>query len=180
EKTPKLKYVRKKADSDTSPKQKPVQANKGTGIKTKDKVAKSDKKKQPAKMPKAKGYTDEGTGTIPRVPDVPIYACESNKESWRDSDEEDDEDAFEEEANINDDDNDKSDDERTESDNDVIPNPNKTNVEHDLEEEEYDDEFNLEKDENIDEEEDDEVTKEFCFYFCEEWCNTPKMAHSEI
>nr|GEW41201.1 uncharacterized mitochondrial protein AtMg00810-like [Tanacetum cinerariifolium] len=180
EKTPKQKYVRKKADSDTSPKQKPVQANKGTGIKTKDKVAKSDKKKQPAKMPKAKGYTDEGTGTIPRVPDVTIYACESNKESWRDSDEEDDEDDFEEEANINDDDNDKSDDERTESDNDVIPNPNKTNVEYDVEEEEYDDEFNLEEDENIDEEEDDEVTKEFCFYFCEEWCNTPKMAHSGI
>ncbi|GJY62171.1 hypothetical protein Tco_0462828 [Tanacetum coccineum] len=55
EKTLKPKYVRKKADSDTSPKQKPVQATKGTRLKTKAKVAKSDKKKQPAKMPKAKG-----------------------------------------------------------------------------------------------------------------------------
>ncbi|GJS08069.1 hypothetical protein Tco_0364865 [Tanacetum coccineum] len=55
EKTPKPKYVRKKADSDTSPKQKPVQATKGTRIKSKAKVAKSDKKKQPAKKPKAKG-----------------------------------------------------------------------------------------------------------------------------
>ncbi|GJY15973.1 hypothetical protein Tco_0386395 [Tanacetum coccineum] len=55
EKTPKPKYVQKKADSDTSPKQKPVQATKGTRIKTKAKVAKSDKKKQPEKMPKAKG-----------------------------------------------------------------------------------------------------------------------------
>ncbi|GJR65861.1 hypothetical protein Tco_0011926 [Tanacetum coccineum] len=45
EKAPKPKYVRKKADPDTSPKQKP----------TKAKVAKSDKKKQPAKKPKAKG-----------------------------------------------------------------------------------------------------------------------------
>ncbi|GJY95159.1 hypothetical protein Tco_0511520 [Tanacetum coccineum] len=55
EKTPKPKYVQKKADSDTSPKQNPVQATKGTRIKTKAKVAKSDKKKQPEKMPKVKG-----------------------------------------------------------------------------------------------------------------------------
>ncbi|GKC84886.1 hypothetical protein Tco_1140603, partial [Tanacetum coccineum] len=34
---------------------KPVQATKGTRLKTKAKVAKSNKKKQPAKMPKAKG-----------------------------------------------------------------------------------------------------------------------------
>ncbi|GKB38182.1 hypothetical protein Tco_0883124 [Tanacetum coccineum] len=55
EKTPKPRYVRKKDDSDTSPKQKPVQATKGTRIKSKAKVSKSDKKKQPAKKPKAKG-----------------------------------------------------------------------------------------------------------------------------
>ncbi|GJW17724.1 hypothetical protein Tco_0025160 [Tanacetum coccineum] len=56
EKTPKPKYIRKKADSDTSPKKKPVQATKGTRLKTKAKVAKSDKKKQPTKMPKTKGF----------------------------------------------------------------------------------------------------------------------------
>ncbi|GJY75015.1 hypothetical protein Tco_0479446 [Tanacetum coccineum] len=55
EKAPKPKYVRKKADPDTSPKQKPVQATKGTRLKSKAKVAKPDKKKQPAKKPKAKG-----------------------------------------------------------------------------------------------------------------------------
>nr|GEW09882.1 hypothetical protein [Tanacetum cinerariifolium] len=55
EKTPKPKYVRKKVDPDTSPKQKIVQATKGTRIKAKSKVAKSDKKKQLVKMPKAKG-----------------------------------------------------------------------------------------------------------------------------
>nr|GEW11029.1 retrovirus-related Pol polyprotein from transposon TNT 1-94 [Tanacetum cinerariifolium] len=153
-----------------------------TIIKTKAKVAKSNKKKQPVKKPKAKGLvvlseskvpdeqqqntpgTDEGTGTIPGVPDVPIYDSKSDKESWGDSDEEDDDEKdFKEEADINDDDsddNDESDDERMESDSDVIPDPNKTNVKHDEEEEEYDDEFNLEEDENIDEEENDEVTKE--------------------
>ncbi|GKD26866.1 hypothetical protein Tco_1233080 [Tanacetum coccineum] len=55
EKTPKPKYVRKKVDFITSPKKKPVQATKGTRLKTKAKVAKSDKKKQPAKKPKSKG-----------------------------------------------------------------------------------------------------------------------------
>ncbi|GJY45950.1 hypothetical protein Tco_0435013 [Tanacetum coccineum] len=55
EKTPKPKYVQKKADSDTYPKKKPVQATKGTILKSKAMMAKSDKKKQPAKMPQAKG-----------------------------------------------------------------------------------------------------------------------------
>ncbi|GKC30698.1 hypothetical protein Tco_1037992 [Tanacetum coccineum] len=118
EKTPKLKYVRKKADSDTSPKQKPVQATKGTRIKSKANVAKSDKKKQPTKKPKAKGLailsevaltedltlsnkrSDEGTSRddgayegymvlYKGVPDVPIYESESEKESWGDSEDED-------------------------------------------------------------------------------------------
>ncbi|GJY20703.1 hypothetical protein Tco_0393269 [Tanacetum coccineum] len=47
--------IRLSPDSVTSPKQKPVQATKGTRLKTKAKVAKSNKKKQLAKMPKAKG-----------------------------------------------------------------------------------------------------------------------------
>ncbi|GKC80687.1 hypothetical protein Tco_1131461 [Tanacetum coccineum] len=57
EKAPKPKYVRKEADPDTSPKQKPAQATKGTRLKSKAKVSKSVKKKQPAKKPKAKGLT---------------------------------------------------------------------------------------------------------------------------
>ncbi|GJT80878.1 retrovirus-related pol polyprotein from transposon TNT 1-94 [Tanacetum coccineum] len=133
-KTPKPKYVRKKADSDTSPKQKHVQATKGTKIKSKAKVSKPDKKKQPAKKPKAKGLavlskvalteveqlklatkkrkkdfhishasgsgdgvdtqskvldeqhlktigTDEGTGTLLGVLDVPIYESESDDDN---------------------------------------------------------------------------------------------------
>nr|GFA81546.1 hypothetical protein [Tanacetum cinerariifolium] len=55
EKTPKPKYVQKKTDPDTSPKKEPGQATKDTRIKTKANVAKSDKTKQPTKMPKAKG-----------------------------------------------------------------------------------------------------------------------------
>nr|GEZ60142.1 hypothetical protein [Tanacetum cinerariifolium] len=98
--------------------------------------------------------TDKGTGTIPGVPDVSIYDFECDKESWGDSNEEDyDKNDFEKEADINDDDsddNDDSDDERTESESDVIPDPNKTYEEHD-EEKEYDDEFNLKEYENINE-----------------------------
>ncbi|GJS67640.1 reverse transcriptase domain-containing protein [Tanacetum coccineum] len=54
-KAPKPKYVRKKSDLDTSPKKKTVQATEGTRLKSKAKVAKSNKKKQSTKMPKAKG-----------------------------------------------------------------------------------------------------------------------------
>ncbi|GKE85511.1 hypothetical protein Tco_1559253, partial [Tanacetum coccineum] len=215
-KTPKPRYVQKKVDSDTSPKQKPVQAIKGTRIKSNAKVSKSDKKKQPAKKPKAKGLavlsevalieaeqlklatkrrkkdfhishvsgsgdgvdtqskvldeqqqktssTNKGTGTIPGVPDVPIYESESKKESWGDSDEEDDDD---DDFDNDSDDNDESDDKRMKSKRDEIPDPNKTNEEHNEEEEEYDDVFNIEEEEKIDyeesmnKEEDDEVTNE--------------------
>nr|GEW11576.1 hypothetical protein [Tanacetum cinerariifolium] len=55
EKAPKPKYFQKKADSDTSPKKKQVQATKGTRLKSKANVAKPNKKKQPAKKKKVKG-----------------------------------------------------------------------------------------------------------------------------
>ncbi|GJW11088.1 hypothetical protein Tco_1576915 [Tanacetum coccineum] len=55
EMAPKPKYIGKKADSDTSPKKKPVQATKRTRLKSKAKVAKPDKKKQPSKKTRAKG-----------------------------------------------------------------------------------------------------------------------------
>nr|GEV23278.1 integrase, catalytic region, zinc finger, CCHC-type, peptidase aspartic, catalytic [Tanacetum cinerariifolium] len=54
EKTSKPKYVRKKVDSDTSPKKKTTKATKGSRLKTSAKMANSDMKKQPAKMPKTK------------------------------------------------------------------------------------------------------------------------------
>nr|GEY37680.1 hypothetical protein [Tanacetum cinerariifolium] len=156
EKTPKPKYVKKKADSATSTKQKPVQATKGTKIKTKDKVVKSDKKKQPAKKPKAKGL-------------AVLFEGDSDEED-------DDENDFEDDADNNNndsDDNDESDDERTETDRDEIPEPNLTNVDHTEHEEEYvdkrahtysnydlTDDEKIHDEENVNEEEEDEVTKE--------------------
>nr|GEV27401.1 uncharacterized mitochondrial protein AtMg00810-like [Tanacetum cinerariifolium] len=162
-----------KADSDTSPKHKPVQDTKGTRIKTKAKVAKSDKKKQPVKKPKAIGLAMLSEVALSESKQLKLATKRSKKDfhvshasgsgdgvdtQSKVPDEQQQKTA--EEAAINDDDsddNDESDDERMESDNDVIPDPNKTYEEHDEEEEEeYDDEFNLEKDENINEEEDDE------------------------
>ncbi|GJS95109.1 hypothetical protein Tco_0802077 [Tanacetum coccineum] len=166
-----------------------VQATKGTRLKTKAKVAKSDKKKQPAKMPKAKGLdvlskvldeqhlkttgADEGTGTIPGVPDVPKYEFESEKESWGDSGEKDKDDENDSEDksdgndddDANDDDNQEGDDtnddaeetdsDSTESDIIKIPVLNQSSIEYYEEEEEK-----IDDEETMDEEEDDEVTKE--------------------
>nr|GEY26313.1 hypothetical protein [Tanacetum cinerariifolium] len=151
EKTPKPKYVRKKADSDTSPKQKPVQATKGTRIKTKAKVEKSDKNKQPAKKPKAKGLAVLSKVALTEAKQLKLatkrrkkdfhISHESGLESCGDSDEEDgDKDNFEDDVDINDDDssdNDESDDEKK-----------------------YDEEFIVKEGEKMDEEEYDEVTKE--------------------
>ncbi|GJV35539.1 hypothetical protein Tco_1408016, partial [Tanacetum coccineum] len=117
--------------------------------------------------------TDEGTGTIPGVPDVPPYESESDKESWGDSEDEDNENNSDD-LSDNDDDGDSddhdddSDDERTESDRDEIPDLKLTNVDQtEHEEEEYDDEFykeeedeNIDEEQNMDHEEDDEVIKE--------------------
>nr|GEV07292.1 hypothetical protein [Tanacetum cinerariifolium] len=161
---------------------KPIQATKGTRIKIKAKVAKSDKKKHPAKKPKAKGLVALSNVALTEAEQLKMATKRSNKDfhishTSGSSDEVDTQskvpdeqqqktsgtDEGTDDADYNDDDrddNDESDDERTESESDVIPNLNKTNVEHDEEKEEYDDEFNLEEDENINEEEDDEVTKE--------------------
>nr|GEZ53445.1 hypothetical protein [Tanacetum cinerariifolium] len=90
--------------------------------------------------------TDERTGTIPGVPDLPLYESESDKEPWRDSEEEDDNDDFgdnddveyDDDGESNDQDND-SNDERTESDSDEISDPNLTNVDQtEYEEEDVD------------------------------------------
>nr|GEW38643.1 hypothetical protein [Tanacetum cinerariifolium] len=139
EKTPKPKYIRKKADSDTSPKQKPVQASKGV----------------PDEQHLKTTGADEEIGTILGVLDVPIYESESKKESWGDSGEEDkdDENDFVDKNDGNYDDggsddlDDDSDEERTKSDRDEIPDPNLTNIH---------DEENIDDEERMDEEEEDE------------------------
>nr|GEX39462.1 hypothetical protein [Tanacetum cinerariifolium] len=158
EKDPKLKYVQKNADFDTSPKQKPVQATKaeqlklatkrskkyfhishvsgsGDGVDTQSKVL--DEKQQ-----KTSGV-DEGTGTTLGVLDVPIYDSESDKESWGDSNEEDDdEDDFEV-------------DDRNEHEEEDVDERVQTPLDCELTDDEK-----IHDEENIDKEEEDEVTKE--------------------
>ncbi|GJY90713.1 hypothetical protein Tco_0505909 [Tanacetum coccineum] len=132
--------------------------------------------------------TDEGTGTKPRVPDVPKYDSESKKESWVDSgeedhdDENDSEDENDDDGNDNNDDGDDDDDanhddnleddhtndddeetdsDRTESDRIKIYVLNQSSTEYYKgEEEKFDDEEKIDDEEKMDEEEDDEVTKE--------------------
>ncbi|GJW36562.1 hypothetical protein Tco_0059482 [Tanacetum coccineum] len=164
-------------------------------LKSKAKVAKPDKKKQPAKKPKAKrltvlseskvpdeqqqksSNTYEGTGTIPGVPDVPIYKSESEKESWGDSEDEDEENNSDELSDEGDDDNDGDDDDandddkqegddmddddeetdsdRTESDRIKIPILDQSTTEFYEEEEE-----NIDDEEMMYDDEDDKVTKD--------------------
>nr|GEW06002.1 hypothetical protein [Tanacetum cinerariifolium] len=154
EKTPKPKYVRKKADSDTSPKQKPVQDTKGTRLKTKAKMAKSDKKKQHAKKPKAKGLSvlSEIALTDSNVPNEQHLetigtdeGTDEDEDDVNDSDDISDEGKDDNDCNngISDDHDDDSNEERMKSNRDVILGPNLTNV-----------------DQTEHEEEDDEVTKE--------------------
>nr|GEV10845.1 retrovirus-related Pol polyprotein from transposon TNT 1-94 [Tanacetum cinerariifolium] len=195
---------------------KPIQATKGTRLKSKAKMAKPDKKKQPAKKPKSKGLvvlsevaltkaeqlklatkrskkdfhishasssgdgvntpskvsgehqqktssTDKGTGTIPGVPDVPIYAFESDKESWGDKDEEDDdEDNYEDDADNNDDDSDDNGGSEDHDDDNQTEHEEENGDErvHTPSDYELTDDEKIYDEENIDEEEEDEVTKE--------------------
>ncbi|GJS71787.1 hypothetical protein Tco_1292695 [Tanacetum coccineum] len=118
---------------------------------------------------------NEGTCTIIGVPDIPLYECESDKESWGDSEEEDDTDdnGDNDDDGESDDRDDDNDEERIESDRDEILDPNLTNVDQNkhVEEDvdnivrtplnyELTDDEKLDDEEIVDDEEDDEVIKE--------------------
>ncbi|GJR15997.1 hypothetical protein Tco_0798649 [Tanacetum coccineum] len=101
EKIPKPKYVKNKADPESSPKKKFAQASKGKRLKTLTKVAKPVKKKQTTTTSKEKGLNvlsevafgsgaNEGTGVIRGVPDVPTYNSDDEHISWKSSDEDND------------------------------------------------------------------------------------------
>ncbi|GKE36052.1 hypothetical protein Tco_1455374 [Tanacetum coccineum] len=106
-------------------------------LKSSAKVAKADKKKQPATMPKTKGLavlyevsgTNKGAGVRPEVPDVSKYDSGSDEESWTFSQDKEDAD---EETGVNDD------SEETESDNDGdnLTHPNLSTYKADDQEEE--------------------------------------------
>ncbi|GKE28932.1 hypothetical protein Tco_1444316 [Tanacetum coccineum] len=87
--------------------------------------------------------TDEGTGTIPGVPDVPIYQYESDDESWGDN----------EDDNGDEGDNNDDDDDAIKDDDDENPSFNLK----DYDEKEHDDEYESNDDnENVFEEKDDD------------------------
>ncbi|GJV28684.1 hypothetical protein Tco_1385132 [Tanacetum coccineum] len=136
---------------------------------------------------------NEGTGTIPGVPDIPKYDSKSKKESWGDSGEEDedDENDFVDKSDDGDDDNNGNDDandddnqegddtnddeEETDSDrteSDIIKNPvlNQSTTEYYEEEEEK-----IDDEEMMDDDEDDEVTKELYKHQVEEYALTPVL-----
>nr|GEV08996.1 hypothetical protein [Tanacetum cinerariifolium] len=140
--------------------------NSGDGVNTQSKVPDEQHLKTTG--------ADEGTSTMPGVPDVPIYENKSEKDSWGDTGEEDEDDESDYvDKSDGDDNDDDSDDERTESDRDEIPDPNLTNVDqteheeedvdervHTLSDYELTNDEKIQDEENINEEEEDEVTKE--------------------
>ncbi|GKA11063.1 hypothetical protein Tco_0690496 [Tanacetum coccineum] len=163
EKTPKPK--KKKADSESSPKEKPAQASKGKRLKTSSKAAQSTKEKQPATKSKAKGFTvlsevaltedeqmklstkiNEGAGDKPEVPNVPEYNSDSEEESWTFSDGDDDDDVNEESDAHDDSDENESDDE---GDDFVHPNLSTYTPDDQDEEENVEDEEKVEGDEDM-------------------------------
>ncbi|GJT79912.1 hypothetical protein Tco_1054254 [Tanacetum coccineum] len=184
---PKARVKKKQAGSDQAPK-----APQGKRLKATAKVTKQSKKKLPTQgletlselalteeeqmrivtkrsltefhSSHASGSgADEGTGIIPRVPDVPTYEFDDEQISWKSSEEEDDDEVgMNEDDDDNDDDNDDDgqeyveqddedqddDDEQTDSDNDGddFVHPKQDDV---VNEEESDDESNQDSDEEV-------------------------------
>ncbi|GJU75329.1 hypothetical protein Tco_1272399 [Tanacetum coccineum] len=143
----KTQYVRKKIESDTSPKKKTAPASKGSRLKSPAKVAKTDKKKQPAVMPKTKGLVILSEVALTEAKQINL-ATKRSKTQFHSShtsgsgnevdtqsktfsqDEEDDD----EETDVNDD----SDETETDNDGDDLTHPNFTTYKVDDEEEEHD------------------------------------------
>ncbi|GJS17467.1 hypothetical protein Tco_0411939, partial [Tanacetum coccineum] len=151
------------------PKKKPVQATKGTKLKSKAKVAKLDKKKQPVKKTKAKGLAVLSEVALTEAKQIKLVTKRSKKDFYvsqasgsgngvdtqskvhdeqqqmtsgdsKDEDDTDDDDGDNDDDGKSDDHDDDSDDERTESKSDEIPDLNLTNVDQtEYEEEDVDD-----------------------------------------
>ncbi|GJW03410.1 hypothetical protein Tco_1562266 [Tanacetum coccineum] len=90
---------------------------------------------------------DEGTGSIPAVPDVPTYGLDDEHIFWKSSDEEDDDEvALNDDDDDNDDDDNNDDDEDNDDNNDDADNQNDDGQEYD----EHDDEEQGNDDEQTD------------------------------
>ncbi|GJR82826.1 hypothetical protein Tco_0153611 [Tanacetum coccineum] len=162
-----------KAKKVAAPKPKPtkkktlVKADKGKGLNVLSEVALSEvaylkevtkRSKKDFHISHASG-SDEGTSTIPGVPNVPKYDFESEKESWGDIREEDkdDENDFEDKSDDGDDDDDGND---GNDDDDANDDDNQEGDDMNENDEETDKEEKIDDEEMMDDEEDDEVTKE--------------------
>ncbi|GKD04764.1 hypothetical protein Tco_1179738, partial [Tanacetum coccineum] len=174
-KIPKPKYVKNKADPESSPKKKSAQASTRKRLKATAKVAKSGKKKQPAQGLETLSEiafgscVDEGTGVLPGVPDVPTYGSKDEQISWKSSDEDNNDEAnLSENDDDQDDDNDDNKDDdgqdyenkQTESDNDgddfVYPKFSTHDEEERQDEEDKEEEGNNVEGEELDEDETNE------------------------
>ncbi|GJU99575.1 hypothetical protein Tco_1328846, partial [Tanacetum coccineum] len=163
EKTPKTK--KKKANSESSPKDKPDPASKVKRLKTSSKAAQSTKEKQPTKskvkgdrvdtlskvpdkQPQKKSGTNEGAGNKLEVPDVPKYNSDSEEESWTfsDGDDDDDDDDVKEESDVHDD----SDENESDDEGDDFVHPNLLTYTPD----DQDEEENVEDEEKAEDDED--------------------------
>ncbi|GJZ14612.1 hypothetical protein Tco_0550289 [Tanacetum coccineum] len=128
EKIRKPKYVKNKADPESSPKKKSAQAFEGKRLKTSAKVAlyEAEQMKLATKRSKTQFHSshasgsgaDEGTGVTLGVPDVPTYDSEDEQISWKSSDEDDDDDQNDDNADTEDDDDQNDDNADTEDDDD--------------------------------------------------------------
>ncbi|GKB65248.1 hypothetical protein Tco_0921434 [Tanacetum coccineum] len=82
EKIPKLKYVKNKADSESSPKKKTAITSKGSKVKSSSKKTKSDKKKQPATQPKSKGLNVLSEAALSEADQIKLATKRSKKEFY--------------------------------------------------------------------------------------------------
>ncbi|GKA01367.1 hypothetical protein Tco_0674032 [Tanacetum coccineum] len=155
---------KKKANFDTTPKEKPPTNPKDKRVKQTGKMIGSRKQKQPAtgdgvdilsKVPDEQVHkktgTDEGAGDKPEVPDVPEHHSNSEEESWTFSDGDDDDE--DDDANKDSDAHDDDDDDATESDDDGdnITHPKLSTFSTDDQEENNDEEEQEEDDEDEEE-----------------------------
>ncbi|GJW10093.1 hypothetical protein Tco_1575920 [Tanacetum coccineum] len=135
----KSRKSQKKSDSAILSKEYPSKKKSAKSKKVAAAKPKPTKKKAPVKADRGRGVPneqhrknsgiDEGTGTKPRVPNVPKYDSESEKESWGDSGEEDDNDEnnFEYENDNDGDDDDDANDDDNQEDDDTYDDDKETN-----------------------------------------------------
>ncbi|GKA95189.1 hypothetical protein Tco_0817227 [Tanacetum coccineum] len=171
DKIPKLKYVKNKVDSESSPKKKSTQASNGNRIKTSTKVAKPIKKKQPTTMSKEKGLNVLYEVALSEVEQIKLATKRSliqthNSHASGDKDDDDEVHMSEDDDNQNDDDADNEDDNNQnndDADNEDDDDQNDDNADNKGDDDQDDDNEQTESDnddDDLEEELDEEQTNE--------------------